>query len=836
MGQAVSAPSSPIPAAPGLSRKARGKRVLNTSVDITSVKPKRSRSLDNGATLEHEQHATRVAAEHHLERQQRPSLVTRDSSTLPAASPIWGQLSDDSDEIEGLRIQIRGRRLSAIAKRHSSTHTAPYYASARASLDQTPDEDVASLHIRLEHGDSTYEPLAQPPASTRHQKSPVSHWSESSTGEQTPPPSFQAFRNSMTFTGNTKRLSTISSNPRQSVVFGESDGSSTTAVVSEGSISHNKSLSQTISHGIEAVKNGKESKRRRKAHAAAVKKRGPITVVSATRLGSDRYSAMQAASAKEKAEEATEAAVVRPTSDAHVEEQPRNRPVSKRLEDAVIRRSPYAEALSSFIAASPDLTFAAPDAALFDYSPSPRPLIMRHPAGHPGAHHERFRSVDARSSSSLSIISSLPPPRDLPPVPPSSSRHSSENSLNTGPRVELAVDTVAAEDRRGSAVAWTAARQIPPNRRESAGAASIEQARKASLSSMPFLTEPPTNWSRRASGASAISFPRSIDPTSSCASTPAYERRESTLSFESNIAGSATGSAPLGEHNWATYSMRSRPSIVSRSSTGTQNLPSEMVDAFPIPPPAPSSRAASRHPFVYDDETMLGATASEASTPSTDSSSPSSDGEEEAPTLDDSLPAAETSSRHPSKDRLESPFLQIVDAVLPVSTARLGLTPSFANFSFQQPTLSKEAFYLSAVISPTANSQNPGTPFDDDGDEDDEAARSRFPTQNLPLSGPYEEKLGRDFFASRSRVDEEAPSVRPRHSTTGFPSPPLVPYEPSVRRGTFPTWTPPSMRKKPEGFEVLVTDGSRLGSAAKRGLDRAEISAWLQGNGVKNAV
>lgn len=627
MGNTLSAHSTPH--LPSLKGKGKGKgKARRQTTEPLAPLPQRTQDLVDRYVRD-EQLAARYLAEEKLEGR-TPKLVIGDT----AASPLWGATGDEEEEeLAGLRINVGGPRLEP-ARRGSSPKDilaardsedlrheaykmrarAQSASDARAGSSQplarsrsaaTPSSQ--SLHLSLARRASatsesaclTFRPSSTALSDATGNASPTSHWSESSADGRTPPQTFQSFRTSAAFSLNSKRLSSHSSIQRYSTLFGETS-------LANDLISPARPLQKAIERGLHGLRTNKENERRRKA----LKKRGPIVVVGAQRVGSGRYSMMKEAAARSAAARkgsvsSGETGSRRGSKDGGQRRRSsgsegRRASGSRRGEGAATlgdsvpspparhRRTSSAQALMSFIAASPDLTCPDSSTTLFDHHATPRPSISRLPEGHPGNHHSRFRAFNEHvaalppcppAPTSSSGPTSLPPRgvlgqrrlsalassarssvvsdnmQDGTPIPRRSSSLSAGSSRKLSnfrlsiaePREE---EEQASQSRRNSGASW-ATTGVSRSRMDSmdygsslrtdAGSSStglrrrqssvslgyaLTNQRRASASLVPFVqTAPLLPTTRSASITSRTSFPQSIAYTSGSRDTPPRENR-----------------------------------------------------------------------------------------------------------------------------------------------------------------------------------------------------------------------------------------------------------------------------------------------------------------------
>lgn len=383
MGQTASQPSSP-----NLEARALPPKEPNWREASLPLRPRSQHSRRSFRTSTYE-HAPQSLSSN---SRSRPPLVRADTSTLPAASPEWGQCSDSNEEFGGLKILVAGRRLSTNK------------LLKRISLEQhIPTPDV--LDVQIDHVDSTYLPPPTPEPRFSERASPKSHWSESSVGEETPPMPFHTFRNSMAFSLNSKRYSTLSANPRQSTISDGSGSSGPSRPASAAFLSVEPPIERA-----EISKSEKENRRFRKASLKKAKKRGGIVIVGAERLGSQRYSTLQQSQSLPNMARLSKGEEDLTVPDVSASAQARRRAEARVVATATLRssrRSQSKERPVTFIATSPDLENLDGGTQDFDYMPVPRPLVSRLPQGHPAAHHDRFKTAGQ------SDLVQLEQPRDV---------------------------------------------------------------------------------------------------------------------------------------------------------------------------------------------------------------------------------------------------------------------------------------------------------------------------------------------------------------------------------------------------------------------------------------
>ncbi|KAM0789488.1 hypothetical protein ACM66B_000308 [Microbotryomycetes sp. NB124-2] len=661
MGQTQSAPSSPLagrennlaslaqqsrsPTLKG-SKKRRPKSSSNKTASSThrgSWPPHRKESLVAKRSDEQLLRA-RFAAEEKLSgRGQRGDTPSSFGSV--ARSPVWGRNeSESSPELDGLGVRVGGQKLSRMRVKRTASGKPDLLASP-------PPTNLPSLFVTMQDiGESTFQPpgaavptidaahpmtLAVPGHNSALMNSPKSHWSESSVGCPTPPEPLHSFRDSLNLALNPKRLSS-------------SSGHRLSALIGSGPEPESPTSWRASSNGTTA-----HTRRKHKG----LKKRGPIVVVGVERMGSDRYSMMKAAAAQ--------SASTRKANSADSSSRPLSREVEEDIvtardactsRDAIPSQIPFpssprtrrnqqvpdspkrqssAEELLTFIAASPDLTCADPNAPLFDTQATPKKSINRLPDGHPGNHHARFRHlqkkpstdpgadapVSSANSAKTSEFSTLR--RDS-----SQSRRSSTSSAVIRRKlsnIRLSIcevdmeedgEVVAPEHRRGSSASWSTSR----SRNNSADATATAR-RKSSSSSlrrastvatahgrgsvnsitMPFIAPVAPLRPRPVSSTSRMSFPHSVTGTSDATETPKREARRSsnaTSYFGKQDLPTTPESLPsppplpalpaAGEINWASYSLTNLVSPVTSPGASTESRSSyiapETVDAFPMPP------------------------------------------------------------------------------------------------------------------------------------------------------------------------------------------------------------------------------------------------------------
>ncbi|KAK4054657.1 2' O-ribose methyltransferase [Microbotryomycetes sp. JL221] len=626
---------------------------------------------------------------------------TKDGTPSPlstvARSPVWGkQDSESSPELEGLGVRVGGQKLGRMQVKRTASGK-PDLLSQRAPT-QVPS--IPPLFVTVQEGGegSTYQPLVTSSVTdadrallavptTRNQSltsSPKSHWSESSVGCPTPPEPMHSFRDSLNLAMiNPKRLSSNSAHRLSTILGGSTDAKDERSTSPASRVA---------------------SKRK----AKGLKKRGPIVVVSAERVGSGRYSMMKAAAARSaetrrsgsegvnlvvlesdlpleediivgddhhgtlsSSREATTSQIPFPTaststSSAASVEPPRSP-----------KRPSSAEELLTYIAASPDLTCADPNVALFETQATPKKSIVRLPEGHPGNHHARFRQSRPQAGPAVNGV-------QQPEVESVSSRRSSNQSRrssgsSTAVRRKLSTIRLSIceqdsaddvkidepENRRGSSASWATVRSkgyiadtlnstilAAPRRKSSSS--SLRRAstvagygtRAGSQGVLPFVTGPVVPpRPRQSSSSSRLSFPQSVALTSETADTPKRDPRRGSGASSSYFVAQDMPTTPealpsppplptmpaAGEINWAAYSLTSRVSPVTSPGASTESRSSyiapETVDAFPMPPNTTTAtrlQAIAPTPSTLDGDIRPASSSSRPGSFPSDASTPSS--------------------------------------------------------------------------------------------------------------------------------------------------------------------------------------------------------------------
>ncbi|ORY89830.1 hypothetical protein BCR35DRAFT_329177 [Leucosporidium creatinivorum] len=629
MGQTISAPSTPhLPSSLKSKGKGKGKARRHTTQPYAPP-PLDSNTIVFEHSADQQQLIARYLAEEKLEGR-TPRVVIRDT----AASPQWGKVQDDEEEhLEGLRINVGGRRLDKsrsaftglqissdshgseellheACKKHERSRSASSQPLSR-SRSAAPPSSAHTWHpsssrrrgsASSEHGYLNFRPPSPSPIPIGRSShaSPTSHWSESSAGGRTPPPNFNTFRNSVNFSVNSKRFSTHSSNPRHSA-------HEATHSLANDLMAPTKPLQKAIEKGLQGYRANKENERRRKA----MKKRGPIVVVGAQRVGSGRYSMMKEAAARSaaarkesigskeglasrrgskdsngrrrsSASEGKRVSASRRGSEPTRSQDgglspPTNLSASAPSPSFLHRRSPSAQALMSFIAASPDLTCPDPSHPLFDTQATPRPSIARLPEGHPANHHARFRSYNER-------VAALPPnpvvpaafstgPAPLPPRGVLAQRRASALAGSTRSSIVSAYGHMEPQDgfegaRRSSSFSGASSRKLSNYRLSIAEPRDEEEVAESRRSSIASWTTTTRSRSRMGS----VDQANSNDATSSKGSVggAGMGRRQSSASL-----------GALNDHR--------RPS--------TTSMP--FVNDAPVLPTARSNSVVSRTSFPH---------------------------------------------------------------------------------------------------------------------------------------------------------------------------------------------------------------------------------------------
>jgi len=371
----------------------------------------------------------RMKAQSELEREV-PRLVIEEG----------GGMRTSEDEGDGLLIRIGGRKFSRAEPVDTEDALEALERITRAaSFSATTPKEIASfsttiakkepltqpppfsfdLNYRL---DSPRQPLMSSPAlqpiprtprpepdlspfdspASRHPLSPTSHWSESSACGETPPQSFNSFRNSVNVSKTLHRYSNLFASS------GDSSPSPSDSIVDlpiAQSTTRSKLGSMWKGH-----RGGKKSKSR---------DLGKIVVVKAERLGSARYSELREAAEQAAATRTNSVSSGFPSSPS-ADEAGSFASASSQLDRAswiqldiaptsTTSSSPSARRHSSpdpqlahLVAASPKLAFAGPEEDIFVpfdseppsslfVNPSPVKSSSRLPLGHPAAnHHNRF--------------------------------------------------------------------------------------------------------------------------------------------------------------------------------------------------------------------------------------------------------------------------------------------------------------------------------------------------------------------------------------------------------------------------------------------------------------
>jgi len=308
---------------------------------------------------------------------------------------------------------------------------------------------------------------------------PHSHWSESSAGTRTPPVPFATFRNSLQFAATaSKRHSTQSTNRYSNLFLGRAPTPSSPPEFADVPrfAPHSAPAKAATSWGLHLPKKKQPAK-----------KRAQIVVVGAERMASNRYSMLKASADARRAgakllpvEGDQEGAVLVPaprrgslapggrrrssgTSAASTVRRPSvaatavgsgsgSGPSSRRESEAheVLRSasiSTEAGRLGNFVAATPELAFASPDARLFEHrtSISAMPVTVAGlPAGHPANHHARFKDFNAKLVALSAPSRDAPVPASGPVAPPRIAR----GSLSSGDRRRPSTIVISNTPRR----------------------------------------------------------------------------------------------------------------------------------------------------------------------------------------------------------------------------------------------------------------------------------------------------------------------------------------------------------------------------------------------------
>ncbi|KAK4054222.1 hypothetical protein OIV83_001248 [Microbotryomycetes sp. JL201] len=697
MGQTQSCPSSPLAAR---EHKLSSSLRENALVDAKAFKKRRSKSsslnfpsssqrgswpprrADSLAPRYGDEQTSRarLAAEEKLSgRGQRGDTPSSFGSI--AKSPIWGKNENESSpELDGLGVRVGGQKLSRMRVKRTASGKPDLLASPPTPIN------VPSLFVTVQDigNESTYQPIVAEPSDNgrehpatlsvpvqQHQNatnSPKSHWSESSVGCPTPPEPLHSFRDSLNLALNSKRFSSGSTNRLS-------------AIINAGQDSEESSIWRNPSRDLSA------SRRKHKNS----KKRGPIVVVGAERMGSGRYSMMKAAAAQSASnrkanlhgvrgveEDIATAANVQSSSRPVVTSQiplisPTRNPTDEQACTSSPKRQSSAEELLTFIAASPDLTCADPNAPLFETQAAPKKSISRLPEGHPGNHHSRFRRLKQMQASEMLSDANQPKSdeHELTTLRRDSSQSRRSSISSTAVRRKLSnirlsicgADTEndgeadVPEARRGSSASWATSRSrtnsaeltATPRRKTSTGSlrhsSTLPIAHgRGSVGSvtMPFIGPTAPLRPRPVSTTSRMSFPQSVTGTSDAAETPKRELRRSsnaTSYFGKQDLPTTPDSLPsppplpmlpaAGEINWASYSLTSLVCPVTSPGASTESRSSyiapETVDAFPMPP-ANRLQAIAPAPLILvrDEDRPSSRPASfpsDASTPSSAASS-----------------------------------------------------------------------------------------------------------------------------------------------------------------------------------------------------------------------
>ncbi|GAA5918833.1 hypothetical protein JCM6882_004710 [Rhodosporidiobolus microsporus] len=304
MGQTASAPSTPFLGTPSL-RRSKHKKEDNDFFTLpdnapplptSSWRPRR-RSLSRKASKKQPKDQ-RTEAQRYLEEAARDQ---QEAARFLAESVLEGRLDpprvvigDEDDEgLEGLAIRVAGRKLSrdepvlpplelheTLTALHEQFQQASLAHSAGGSSLALTRTKSAPSRTSV-HNDPRF--LAAPPLpvasssrSNSPRASPVSHWSESSIGNSPLPP-FESFRNSL----NLSQLNRLSAS------FAVPPGLSE-ATPSPSSLS---APSTPRTDAARASHTGRFSSLiHRRKKRSTIREKGPIVVVEARRVGSERYS------------------------------------------------------------------------------------------------------------------------------------------------------------------------------------------------------------------------------------------------------------------------------------------------------------------------------------------------------------------------------------------------------------------------------------------------------------------------------------------------------------------------------------------------------------------
>ncbi|GAA5842776.1 hypothetical protein JCM5353_007538 [Sporobolomyces roseus] len=753
------------------------------------------------------------------------------------------------DEGEGLLIRIGGRKFSraepvdtedALEALERITRAASFSATTTREMESNmtplakkkPSAEAPRFSFDVNYRlDSPRQPFVSSPAlqpipsvpqqqielspfdspASRNPLSPTSHWSESSACGETPPPTFNSFRNSVNVSKTLHRYSNLFASS------GDSSSSPNDSII-DLSIPQHTTRSK-LGNILKGHRGGKKSKSR---------DLGKIVVVKAERLGSARYSELREAADQAAATRSNSASSGFPSSPS-ADEGASFASASSQLDRAswiqldiapasTAPSSPSARRHSSpdpqlahLVAASPKLAFAGPEEDIFVpfdsepssslfANPSPVKSSNRLPIGHPAAnHHNRFAPQPAP-------LSAIPRPRlaEFGRTSSFTSAHRS-SAYTTASRQSI----VSEVESNSSALQATVHQGFRTSR---AGSMSVPLAESAPPEPLPL--------------------PANVIPTQGYEFPPSPIRRFSVASIvERRPSCVSTASFPRSD------SVECPRTVVGRQLSITSTFYSQPNSPEESTPPLPTSRPD----FSFGNYSLSGKAPSRRSSrvdvsPETTSkrTSPSLNRQHRPPSLDLTLRETRpsTPSSLPPLTSTTSTSFSSRSSVDPSHSLQVPTRP-FGRLSLEQPDAALLSLSTPFPPSKPHESINFGN-FSLD-------YRPTLPlppssSHNLSPTTPYDEEI---HFAFPPKPDSPKPPT-PFASLNEFnwnrasaadalhgSSPTVVQLE--DRRETYPRSNSHShsTNKRQNVFDALVQQAMNRVEPRKRGMSKEEVEIWL---------
>ncbi|GAA5868132.1 hypothetical protein JCM1840_006153 [Sporobolomyces johnsonii] len=307
MGQTHSAPSSTVLASPPLSRRSKKDAIFRPSADTPAMSPVwRDAPAPRRRLLLRRKSRQRILQQ--LEQAARDqqavarSLADSRPTTLVLRDDVYG--SDEHGELEGLMIRVGGREVSrsdpvpdlhdALDALHERFDLPGLGSATSSSSARQPSLDgdrhpgsTPSIPLCAPSSNDAIETLLSPSSFSSDSPAmdsttPASHWSESSASELTPPLPFRSFRDSLNLSLTLHRYS---AHFTPTLPVGNDSSSNSVVPFDAAPVRSHARLGGLLRGNDEGMK----------AKKARAKKKGTIVVIGAERMGSGRYSMMRAA-------------------------------------------------------------------------------------------------------------------------------------------------------------------------------------------------------------------------------------------------------------------------------------------------------------------------------------------------------------------------------------------------------------------------------------------------------------------------------------------------------------------------------------------------------------